>query len=886
MLRMGRRRSADHARDAKRADEVPVSDLWHIGGGQRPWSELPLQPTGLIGRAADLANAHTRLLEEDTRLLTLTGPGGTGKTRLALATAAEAANAFRDGVYLVDLTPVREPDLVLHAIARQLQITEEVGQALESQVVAFLAGRQMLLVLDNFEQVLPAGVMLTRLLASSPHLKLLVTSREPLQVSWERTLPVAPLAVPDMLRPTLLSELAEVPSVALYVQRTQAVSPEFRLSEQNARIVAQLCARLDGLPLAIELAAARSRLLPVEEILGRLSNRLAFLTGGAREQPARHRTLRAAIEWSYDLLTTSEQVLFRQLGIFAGDWSLAAAGAVVDPPGAPTEDADAAQALFDGVASLVDKNLVRPSPKVVGDSRFGMLETIREYAFDRLQASGERPRIERRRAVFLVGLSEDVEANVFSQHQQAWLDRPERELANIRAALEWTLSEQGDAELGLRLTGALWAFWFLRGYQTEGREYLRKLFNGPRASGVPAPVRAKALFAAGFLASGQADNAVALDLHRDGLALQRAAGNQAGGALCLMGMARVHRDLGDAAAARTCAETGLSLARATGQQAIVGLLTNVLADACFYVGDLAAARTLYGDGLAIWRELGSPQGIEYSLGGLGELQRVDGRPAAARALFEEALVVGRALGDRPNIAIALGQLGLVALELGQMVEARTRFTESLLLSRDAGGRRSIALALEGLAAVAVTEGRADRAVRLAGAAHALRTVTGTRSPPGWEVDLGRRLGSARHSLGRDGWATAWLSGQGLTLVQAIAMALAEVEPRPVPDGPRRNTHGLHGNQLSPREREVAQLVAQGLTSRDMAGRLTVTERTVNTHLERIRDKLGVRSRAEITAWLMRPGVAPDQSSDRAQPIPAAGDRQIGRTTDTPREAGC
>ena len=321
-----------------------------------------------------------------TRLVTLTGPGGTGKTRVALATAERVADLFGDGVWLVDLTSLREPDLVLPAIARSLGFTDQVGQALERQLASYLADAKLLLVLDNFEQVLPAGTILSRLLARAPGLKVLVTSREPLQVSWEREFPIPPLPVPDLSRPVPPEVLGAVPSVALFVQRTQAVVPEFRLTEHNAGTVAQLCARLDGLPLATELAAARSRVLPVDEILRRLSNRLVFLTGGARDQPARHRTLRAAIEWSYDLLTPAERALFRQLGLLVGTWSLAVAQAVVDPLGASAEGGDPAQALLDGVGSLVDKNLVRTDAHVAGEVRFGMLETIREYAVDRLVA--------------------------------------------------------------------------------------------------------------------------------------------------------------------------------------------------------------------------------------------------------------------------------------------------------------------------------------------------------------------------------------------------------------------------------------------------------------------------------------------------------------------
>jgi len=851
---MARRRIPEHRPlGAKRAEQIHDSRLQKTGGLGHRRCLLPQQATRLVGRTVELGELHTRLQDNDTRLLTLTGPGGTGKTRLALALADEAVGAFREGACFVDLTPLRDPDLVLPAIARALGIAAEVGHPLEPQVVTYLTGQKLLLVLDNFEQVLPAGALLARLLASTPDVKMLVTSREPLRVSWERTFSVRPLAVPDMLRPTPSDALASVPAVALFVQRTQAVVPEFRLSEQNARTVAELCAKLDGLPLAIELAAARGGALPVEDILARVSHRLTFLTGGAREQPARHRTLRAAIDWSYDLLTGSERMLFRQLGILVGDWSLTAAAAVVDAPGAPTGESDAAQVLLDGVASLVDKNLIRAAAPVNGEARFSMLETIREYAFDRLQASGERARLERRRAAFLAARSETFQVQFFTPQQQAWLDGHERDLGNIRAALEWTLSEAGDTALGLRLAAALWAFWYLRGYETEGREWLSKLLDAPGMPGIAAEVRAHALFAIGFLASLQADYAAARKLLADGLALERDAGNDTGVALCLTAMARLHRDLGNAGLSRSCAEEGLHFAHAGGQRGVVGMVTNVLADACFVQGDLATARALYEEGLALWRELGAQQGIGYSLGGLGEVQRVDGRPTAARALYEETLRVRRALGDRPNIAIVLGQLGLVALDLGDLAEARGLFVESLLLSRDLGARRGIALALEGLAVVAVTEGRGERAVRLAGAADAVRTATGTQSPPKWQADLARRLGSARHALGRDGWAVAWLSGQALTLERAIALALTDIEAHPASDAGRAS----RGTQLSSREREVARLVGEGLTSRQMAERLTVTERTVNTHLERIRDKLGVRSRAQITAWLLRSPVAVD-----------------------------
>src|SRR6266851_378532 len=326
---------------------------------------LPSQATVLIGREREIATLREWLLDGGPRLVTLTGPGGTGKTRVALATAERVADTFGDGVW-VDLTSLREPDLVLPAIARSFGFMDQVGQALERQLVSYLADAKLLLVLDNFEQVLPAGSILSRLFAGAPGLKVLVTSREPLQVSWEREFPIPPLPVPDLSRPVPPEVLGAVPSVALFVQRTRAVAPEFRLSEKNARTVAELCARLDGLPLATELAAARSRVLPVDEILRRLSNRLVFLTGGARDQPARHRTLRAAIEWSYDLLTPAERALFRQLGLLVGTWSLAAASAVVDPLGASAEAGDAAQLLLDGVGSLVDKNLVRADAHVAG----------------------------------------------------------------------------------------------------------------------------------------------------------------------------------------------------------------------------------------------------------------------------------------------------------------------------------------------------------------------------------------------------------------------------------------------------------------------------------------------------------------------------------------
>jgi predicted ATPase len=491
-----------------------------------------------------VARVHARLLREDVRLLTLVGAAGTGKTRLAIEVANQAADRFGDGTWFVDLSPVRDPDLVPTAIAATLDVREDRDRPLIETLKQHLASRRVLLLLDNFEQVLPAAPYLADLLRACSELKLLVTSRAALHLQWEHELVVNPLAVPDLATLPTTANLAEVASVALLLERTQRIDPEFRLDETNAREVAEICVRLDGLPLAIELAAARMRVLPPHALLSRLSRGLAVLVSGHQDQPPRQRTLRAALDWSYELLSPADQALFRRLGVFVGGFGLEAVSEVCDPDAALGIDP------LRGVESLVEKSLVRHTRASGGQElRFGLLETIRDYALERLDADGERALVRARHAAYYLGSAEVVVDQISSGHQATWLRSLELEHDNLRAALAWC-HEAREPELGLRAAGLLAWFWQVRGHISEGRARLAELLT--LAGSSPPVLRAESLRIAASLALSQSDDRVARALFEESLTIRRGLGDPAGLLGPLSGLGYTAMQQGDDKTAQAC----------------------------------------------------------------------------------------------------------------------------------------------------------------------------------------------------------------------------------------------------------------------------------------------------------------------------------------------
>ncbi len=505
---------------------------------------LPSQPNVLIGRDREVAAACAFMRRSDVHLLTLTGPGGTGKTRLGLQVAAALLGDFVDGVFFVPLAPLRDPALVASTIGQSLGVREAAGQALPAALQAYLQDKHLLLVLDNFEQVLPAAALLSDLLTAAPGLKVLVTSRATLHLSHEHQFPVSPLALPPGKHSVGVEALSQYAAVALFIHRALVVKPDFVVTPASAPALAEICQRLDGLPLAIELAAARTRLLPPQALLARLAHRLPLLTGGSRDLPARHQTLRATIEWSFDLLDASEQRLFARLAMFAGGWTVEAAERVCAGVGSGADAQVDQVAVLDGLASLRDQSLVQQEPALdpEDEPRFTMLETIREYALERLAANGETEETSRRHAGYYLALAEAAEPELRGPAQGVWLTRLETEHDNLRAALHWSL-ESGAEETALRLGGALWRFWYMHGHLSEGRRWLEMALA--KSSAVPASVQAKVFNGAGNLAYGQSDYARAAAWHEASLALQRDLGDKAGLAASLTNLGNIAWSQGD-----------------------------------------------------------------------------------------------------------------------------------------------------------------------------------------------------------------------------------------------------------------------------------------------------------------------------------------------------
>jgi predicted ATPase/class 3 adenylate cyclase len=686
-------------------------------------NNLPAQATPFIGRDSELRSVKEKLSSPNMRLLTLSGVGGTGKTRLALHAAADMVDEFEHGVFFVPLAALGDPGLVLQAIAQAFGVREAAGRPLNELLQEHLRDKQILLVLDNFEQVIAAAPLVSDLLTAAPRLKVLVTSREVLRLNGESNYPVPPLSVPDPKRMPPLERLTQYEAVALFIDRALAVAPDFTVTNENAPAVAEICHRLEGLPLAIELAAARVRVLPPQRMLVELSHRLTFVTGRARDLPTRQRTLRGAIDWSHDLLTGEEQKLFRRLAVFVGGCALEAIESICIL-------ADDTRVL-DTIDSLVGKSLLRQA-ETHGEARFAMLETIREYARERLIADGEAEAVQKRHRDYFLALAEKAAPKLLGAEQGGWFERLDREHDNLRSALEWSLSEPGS-EGGLRLCSALQRFWWTRGHLSEGREWCARALGVPKTEELM-PARAKALTGSGLLAYWQGDYPAARAQHEECLAIWRQRGDRRGIGISLHNLGMVARSQ----------------------------------------GDYAAAHSMYEESLAITRELGNRWSLAASLMNLGNLAAELGDYRGSRTRLEESLSIFQELGDRVSIATALENLGNGAYEQGELDSARALHVESLTMRRQLGDKLGIVISLERLAAVVASLGSPLRAGRIWGMAERLWVEIGSGLEPKERSQHDQRVAAVRAAVKDDAaFDRAWQEGRAMSLEQAREYALAE-----------------------------------------------------------------------------------------------------------------
>jgi predicted ATPase len=739
-----------------RFSEKPVQQV-----ETRP-TNLPVQRTGFVGREKEVAAAKALLLRQDVRLVTVTGPGGIGKTRLAVQVASGLVERFPGGTHFVPLSSLSDPGLIASAIIQTLGIREAGSQ---SPVQILKENLQdswrapMLLLLDNFEHLMQAAPTVAELLAMSPNLKIMVTSRAALHVYGEHEFPVSPLAMPDSLAKPPVDVLSQYPAVALFVQRAVAVKPDFELNRENASAVTEICARLDGLPLAIELAAARVKVLSPSSLRTRLTSRLRLLTGGSRDLPQRQQTLRAAMDWGYDLLSPAEQKLFRRLSVFVGGCNLEGAEAVCDTKGDLDLD------LLDGMASMVDKSLVQQVEQARGESRFMMLETIREYALEKLEASEEESLTKRAHAAYCLVLAEEEAAEQSGAEAAERLVRLGSEHDNFRAALEW-LTQTKDVDWGLRLGTALFRFWEIREFLAEGRDRLGRLLKLTGAA-TPTKLRMRALFAAGVLAAAQGDYASADTLLNQSQDIAHALGDKMGVAVSLNALAVFARDRGNVAVALVLFEASLGLWRELGDQKAVARALSNLANVLKLEGDYDRARSLYAECLAIFRGLGDRAGVAWSLNYQGDVARDQGDSAAARTLYEQGLVIFRELGDLWGTAGTLADLGNLAREQGDYPTARSLYQESIKIFQELDHKRGVARLLECFACAAAVQLQAERSLRLAGAAAALRQNIGAPLTPAEQAKLEAALEPPRQALTNTVGATAWLEGWAMPVEKAI-----------------------------------------------------------------------------------------------------------------------
>jgi predicted ATPase/DNA-binding CsgD family transcriptional regulator len=826
-------------------------------------NNLHEEPNSFIGRERELAEL-CRFVRA-MRASTLCGPGGIGKTRLALRILAALADDFPDGTWFVELGDVRSPDLVVSRVAAVVGVEEERGRPLIETLAEALRSRTMLLALDNCEHLIDACARLCqRLLAMSAGLRILVTSREPLRVAAETVWQVPPLTLPPPGRGAGLAEISGYESVRLFADRAAAAHPGFGLSPANADGVAAICRALDGVPLAIELAAAWVRALSTEQIAERLTDRFQLLTSGDRTAPARQRTLRAAIDWSHDLLAGPEQALLRRLSVFSG-WSLEMAEKVCADEELP------AAAVLDLVAGLVDKSLVVVEPEMLGQTRYRLLDTIRDYAARRLDESGETQAVQARLRDYTLRVAEHNAAIGMALIPAPWSARVDvfrrwdTDADNVMRVLDQCLAD-GDAETGLRICIAIRPCWLVRGSFVEGGERFDSfLALGP--AGVPAGVRGPALVGRAQLALSS-DPAAAQSWARAGLELCRAAGGEVWTAVALNLLAEITLHTGQPAEAEALSAEAVSVARQVADRWDEGYALGTQAAAVAYRGSLREAEQLAEAAITVMRQIDQQWGVARTLLGLGDLARLRGDPDSARRRYAEALPILREIDSRPEAARCLAGLGRIAMDQGSAAQAREHFAGSIRLSQVTGSRIGIARGLEAFAALERLEGSGDRALQLIAAAAALREAAHLPALSGARTE---RYFAAVGNLGEPAIKQLWARGSSLTSDSAIAMALEPPGPatRRGPDDPRNGPAGAGPGggagtaspggrggrgtanppgRLTAREREIVALIADGRSNKAIADVLYISPATAARHVANILEKLGFNSRAQVAAW--------------------------------------
>jgi predicted ATPase/DNA-binding CsgD family transcriptional regulator len=832
-------------------------------------NNLPIALSSFIGRGREIVEVKqlfSTTRPDPARLVSLIGPGGCGKSRLAIWVAAELGKEFSAGVWLVELASITHPDLVPQTVAMALGLQEQAGRSLMTALSDYLLSRELLLVLDNCEHLLGAcAQMAETLLQACPHLRILTTSREPLNISGETVWTVPPLSFLEFpLHPGITpdpSTLLNYEAIRLFIERASAASSSFSLTQQNAAAVAEICQRLDGLPLAIELAAARVRVLSVEQIAQRLATHEQFhtLTGGSRTAPPRQQTLQATLDWSYALLSETERQVLQSLSVFAGGWTLEAAEAVCASDSLDPGD------VFDSLSHLVDKSLVVVD-KPGGQARYRLLETIRQYAQHKLADANQAAVAQDRHLEYFVVWAEAALEQSRGPEQFVWMNRFEAEYDNIRGALAWSQTLENGAESSLRLAGAAGYFWYALGYGTEGRRHLTAVLARP---GMQAPTlaRARALDWAARLAFPQSDYATSRRLFEEALPIWRAQGStgRIGVADTLEMLGELATEQGDYAAAFPLFEEALSIYRETENN--IGIADTLLQHgwAVMRAGHHEQATTRMEEALLRFREVGFGPYIAYALTGLGEVAIRQGQYPQAQDLLEESLTLSREQRRKWRIAIALGSLGWVALCQRDFRRMRALLSESLTVRDETGDRGGSAWCLEKLAEAAVIQSQSQalslrpqglqRAVRVFAAAVAIRaplnSVIDAVDLPHYQINLA----GLRSALGETVFEAAWAEGLTLTLEQATADALAEPELLSESDmqtGVEDAKASYSG--LSKREREVAALIAQGRSNREIAEAMTVGLRTVETYISRILNKLNLSSRVQIATWALEKGL--------------------------------